>query len=151
MIEKHFVDTNILIYAFDSGAGEKHSRSVQIVEELWHSGGGCLSMQVLQEFYVNATKKLHLTVQEASIQVRRFRQWHVHVPEPEDLLQAIQIQQASKTSFWDAMVLRSASALGCGILWSEDLNAGQSYRGVRVVNPFKGSRDVSPARRRHPK
>ncbi len=109
MIEKQFVDTNILIHAFDSSAGERHSRSVQIVEDLWHFGGGCLSMQVLQ------------------------------------------IQQASKTSFWDAMVLRSASALGCGILWSEDLNPGRSYRGVRVVNPFKEARGVRPARRRHPK
>lgn len=151
MTEKHFVDTNVLIYAFDRGAGEKHSRSVQLIRDLWDSGRGCLSMQVLQEFYVNATRKLSMPPEEAYLQIRRFRQWQVHIPGPEDILQAIQIQQASRISFWDAMVLRSAAQLGCRILWSEDLNAGQSCGGVRIANPFQAQPNPAPRRRRHPK
>ncbi|NWF84679.1 MAG: PIN domain-containing protein [Bryobacteraceae bacterium] len=145
MTEKHFVDTNVLIYAFDGGAGEKHERSAQLLEDLWNRRCGCLSIQVLQEFYVNAAKKLKMTSGEAFLHIQRFAKWQVHRPDPEDILQAIRMQQAHSVSFWDAMVVRSAQQLQCSILWSEDLNAGQNYGGVLVRNPFL------PAHRRRPK
>lgn len=136
MIEKHFVDTNVLLYAFDGGAGGKHERSATLVRDLWDRRNGCLSIQVLQEFYVNATRKLNMTADEAYHQVSRFSRWQVHSPEPADVLQAIRMQREHSLSFWNAMIVRSAQQLQCSILWSEDLNPGQRYLGVAVRNPF---------------
>jgi predicted nucleic acid-binding protein len=62
--------------------------------------------------------------------------WRIHVPDAADVLKAIEIQLAHKISFWDAMIIRSAQAMRCQTLWTEDLQAGQLIAGVRAVNPF---------------
>lgn len=133
-----FVDTNILVYAHDASAGSKHDRAVELLEELWESRNGCLSVQVLQEFYVSITRKVaHPLDSSAAAQILAdLSVWRVHVPEAADVLAAIELQRRYGVSFWDAMILQSASRLGCGIVWSEDLNPGQDYDCVRVVNPF---------------
>jgi predicted nucleic acid-binding protein len=64
--------------------------------------------------------------------------WRVHIAEVQDVLDAIEIQKRYQISFWDAMIVRSAAQLNCEIIWSEDLNPGQMYEGVQVVNPFAG-------------
>lgn len=139
MNEKHFVDTNILIYAFDSSAGAKQTAAADLMEELWGSRAGCLSIQILQEFHVTATRKLGLSVAESLRQLSRFSHWEVHCPGPADVLEAVRLQHLLQVSFWDAMILRSASQAGCHILWSEDLNPGQVYGDVDVRNPFAGA------------
>ncbi len=133
-----FVDTNILIYAHDKSAGTKHERARALLESLWENDNGCLSIQVLQEFYINVTRKIArpLDSESAKSIVADLGQWTTHAPNVDDVLEAITVQQRYGLSFWDAMILASAARLGCGVLWSEDLNDGQEYDGVKVVNPF---------------
>jgi len=131
-----FVDTNILIYAFDRTAGIKRQKAVDLLARLWAEHSGCLSLQVFQEFYVTATGKLKMPVSDALAQVERFGKWSVHRPTVEDVIQAIHLHRDKKISFWDAMIVRSASAAGCEVLWSEDLASGQRFNGLVVRNPF---------------
>jgi predicted nucleic acid-binding protein len=134
----HFLDTNILVYAYDRSAGMKHTISLQLMEECWTNGNGCLSIQVLQEFYVCVTQKIALPLdhQVARQIVSDLANWRLHSPEASDLLQAIDFQHSYQLSFWDAMVLQSAARLGCRQLFSEDLSHGQAYGEVKVINPF---------------
>jgi predicted nucleic acid-binding protein len=133
-----FVDTNILIYAHDISAGEKHIRAKELMLDLWQSGEGCLSIQVLQEFYVNVTQKVTkpLPTETAAQIIADLSVWEVHCPGMEDVLDAIRMQKRYQISFWDAMILVSALQLGCHVLWSEDLNPGQVYDQVEVQSPF---------------
>jgi predicted nucleic acid-binding protein len=133
---REFVDTNVLIYAFDRTAGKKREAAVSLLARLWSDQIGCLSLQVLQEFYVTATKKLKMAPGEAFAQIDRFGKWTVHRPDVNDVLVAIQLHRENKVSFWDAMILRSAMRSGCGLLWSEDLSDGLRWDGVIVRNPF---------------
>ena len=133
-----FVDTNILIYAHDVSAGQKQARAQQLIRDLWQSGEGCLSIQVLQEFYVNVTQKVAkpLPAEVAAQIIADLSVWEVHCPRVEDVVDAIRLQARYRISFWDAMVVASAVQLGCRILWSEDLNPGQVYDQVEVRSPF---------------
>jgi predicted nucleic acid-binding protein len=135
---RKFVDTNVLVYAHDLTAGDKHSRARALLEELWDTREGCLSVQVLQEFFVTTTRKIPkpLDPSAAAQIIGDLARWRVHAPAAPDVLAAIDIRRQAGTSFWDAMILRSAQELGCPVLYSEDLNAGQSYAGIRVTNPF---------------
>jgi predicted nucleic acid-binding protein len=133
-----FVDTNVLIYAHDLSAGQKHTRARQLILELWQSGEGCLSIQVLQEFYVNVTQKVAkpLTPGAAAQIIADLSVWQVHCPGVEGILDAIRLQDRYQISFWDAMIIASAIQLGCQTIWSEDLNPGQVYDQVTVESPF---------------
>lgn len=133
-----FVDTNVLLYAFDTSAAEKRAWALDVVREVWRVGNGCVSVQVLQEFYVNVTRKLEhpLPVDTARRIVASLSRWEVHAPDADDVLAAIDLHGRARLAFWDAMVVTSAYAMGCDLLYSEDLNAGQSIGGVTVVNPF---------------
>jgi predicted nucleic acid-binding protein len=133
-----FVDTNILIYAFDRTAGEKHRIAAELVTRLWMERRGWISLQVMQEFYVTATGKLKLPADQAASQVRRLRLWRVHRPLVEDILAAIELHQHHSVSFWDSLILRSAHATQCSVLWSEDLSSGQRWGSLEVRNPFAG-------------
>jgi predicted nucleic acid-binding protein len=134
-----FVDTNILVYAYDRTAGPKHTAAVRLMEQLWENENGCLSIQVLQEFFVSTTKKIPLPLESEVVRdiISDFSHWRVHTPEASDLLQAIDLHRNYLISFWDAMVLQSAVRFNCSHLLSEDLNAGQTYSSVKVINPFK--------------
>lgn len=135
---RQFVDTNILVYAHDITAAAKHRVARALVEDLWSTRKGSLSVQVLQEFFVNVTRKIPkpLEAPVAAQIIDDLGHWHTHAPATADVLAAIGIHQRTRISFWDAMILRSAKQLGCEIVHSEDLNPGQSYEGVRVHNPF---------------
>jgi len=133
-----FLDTNVLIYAHDRSAGDKHSRARALVQRLWDSGDGCLSVQVLQEFHVNVTQKVAhpLAPDLAARIIADLATWQIHRPGAQDVLDAIDLQRRQVISFWDAMIVTSAIQLGCRCIWSEDLNPGQAYDGVTVVDPF---------------
>jgi len=133
---REFVDTNILIYAFDRTAGKKRETAVALLTRLWSDRTGCLSLQVLQEFYVTATKKLRMPAAEAFAHVDELGKWTIHRPEVDDVLVAIQLHREKKISLWDALILRSAISSGCDLLWSEDLSDGQRWDGMVVRNPF---------------
>jgi predicted nucleic acid-binding protein len=133
-----FVDSNILVYAYDLAQGEKHNQAKNLLLLLWDSGLGCLSTQVLQEFYVNVTRKADFPIpsEQAAQVIQDFSDWTVHRPGIRDVLSAIELHQRDQISFWDAMILQSARQSGCGVLWSEDLSSEQDYGGVKVLNPF---------------
>lgn len=135
---REFVDTNILVYAFDASAGLKKAVSERLLERLWEKRTGCLSVQVLQEFFVTVTRKvaLPLSVDEAADRVRDLSKWMVFAPETGDVLAAIALQKQAGLNFWDAMVVRAAAELGCELLWTEDLNDGQVIQSVQIRNPF---------------
>jgi predicted nucleic acid-binding protein len=135
---RQFVDTNILVYAHDASAGEKHIKAKKLITDLWSSQEGCLSIQVLQELYVTLTKKVTYPLKPETTAdiIHHLGQWAIHTPYAEDILKAIDIQQQYNLSFWDAMIVCSARSTNCDILWSEDFNSGQIYEGVKVINPF---------------
>ena len=131
-----FVDTNLLVYAHDGGAGMKHRRSVELLEKLVVSRSGAISIQVLSEFYSAATRKLGMPHAEAEEVLVDLAEWMIHSPEHADLLRAARLQRKYKLSWWDALIVNSAIELDCSTLWTEDLNDGQRFGGVTVRNPF---------------
>lgn len=133
-----FIDTNILVYAHDVTAGMKHERARDLTQRLWLTRQGCLSIQVMQEFYavVTRTKSSSLTPEVAARIISKLSEWTVHRPTVDSVLGAIRIQARHHISFWDALIIQSAYELGCATIWSEDLNPGQSYESVTVINPF---------------
>ncbi len=135
---REFIDTDVLVYAHDTTAGEKREVARRLLNNLWRSGHGCVSIQVLQEFYSNITRKVRqpLTHETARRRVLNLSQWLVHSPTSLDVLEAIDLHLDSHISFWDAMIAVSAKRLNCGVLWSEDLSDGQVIEGVTVRNPF---------------
>lgn len=136
--ERAFVDANVLVYALDASAGAKQAAARQLVERLWDEGSGCLSVQVLQEFFVTITRKVArpLPVDEATERVREFIAWRVFAPSAGDVLAAIGLQTKERISFWDAMIVHAAVESSCDVLWTEDLSNGRVMRGVRICNPF---------------
>jgi predicted nucleic acid-binding protein len=132
-----FLDTNILLYAYDLDAPVKRRIARALVEQGWHKPGEtAVSVQVLQELHVNLCKN-GLSPAEASALVRRYAAWPV-VDNTLDLLHsALDEQIRWQISFWDALILAAARASGAAELITEDLNHGQDYAGVRVVNPFR--------------
>lgn len=135
-----FVDSNILIYAHDLDAGVKRERAVAKLRELWNSGTGRLSIQVLQEFYVNATQKLATPISRSTAReiIRTYGVWVHHATTVETVTRATEISDLARISFWDALIVASAEEVDPDELLSEDLNAGHSIVGIRVVNPLDG-------------
>lgn len=134
-----FVDTNILLYAEDRDAKSKHGRARDLVLELWDKREGVISVQVLQEFYVNATRKLKkpLSTAKAREIVEEYLTWTVVENTGVLLTAAIRLQTKAQLSFWDAMIVQAAIQAGCERLYSEDLTHGQRFGSLAVVNPFK--------------
>lgn len=134
---KTFVDTNVLIYAHDLDAKGKHDRARNIVSELWSERNGVLSPQVLQEFYVNVTRKIPrpLSKESARLVVNSYAVWCIETSRTE-IATAFQIEDTAKIGFWDALIVASALKSGAARILSEDLNAGQTIAGIRIENPF---------------
>jgi predicted nucleic acid-binding protein len=138
--DRAFVDTNVLIYAHDVDAGRKHDVAKAVLRDLWAERAGVLSTQVLQEFYVNATRKLKkpLARQEARSVVETYAAWCVEGISPADVSAAFQIEDRARIGFWDALILAVAIRSGARRVLSEDLNAGQKIAGLTIHNPFAG-------------
>jgi predicted nucleic acid-binding protein len=134
-----FVDTNVLVYADDRDAKEKHQLARELVLGLWEEGDGVVSVQVLQEYYVTVTRKLKkpLSAAKAQAAVDEYLSWTVVENTGALLQEAIRLQQQAQLSFWDAMVVQAALEAGCDVLYSEDLSAGQRFGALVVVNPFQ--------------
>jgi predicted nucleic acid-binding protein len=134
-----FVDTNVLVYAHDIDAKDKHEQARALMRELWESGRGGLSIQVLQEFFVTVTRKIPnpLDIDAAADAVEDYAHWALHTPTAIDVLDAVAIHRRHQISFWDAMIINSAARLACSIVYTEDLNDGQQFDGLVVRNPFR--------------
>lgn len=133
---RRFVDTNVLVYADDLEAGAKRDRARQLLGELLEAGEGVVSTQVLQEFFVTATKKLGVAPSIARRKVELISAMDLIRIDLELLLGAIDLHRLHSLSFSDALIVRAASVAGCGVLLTEDLQHGQVIDGVRIENPF---------------
>jgi predicted nucleic acid-binding protein len=134
---KIFVDTNILIYAHDIDAARKHEVAQKLVASLWNQKTGVLSVQVLQELYVNVTRKIAVPIKpfEARTIVRAYMPWVIET-RAEMVLAASEIEERNRISFWDALIVAAAQHAGATTIVTEDLNHGQRIEGVLVENPF---------------
>jgi predicted nucleic acid-binding protein len=133
-----FVDTNILLYAASTAAAE--ATKARIARELLEAEDLGLSVQVLQEFYVQATRrsrKSPLTHQQAAALIEAFVRFPVQESTVGLMKAALDASQRFRISYWDASILEAARALGCRVVLSEDLSHGASYAGVRVQDPFR--------------
>lgn len=132
-----FIDTNILVYAHDLDAGEKHEKAKELVRELWdQSPAAWLSVQVLQELFVNLVRK-GVESAEARELVNDYMHWRVVETTVALLTGGLDEQERWNISLWDGLILAAARSAAVKELWSEDLNEGQDYDGIVVVNPLK--------------
>jgi predicted nucleic acid-binding protein len=134
-----FIDTNILVYAFDTDAGDKHARAQSLLRKCWENQSGTLSTQVLQEFYVTVTHKLAKKVDRQSARniVQTYKAWPYHRITAEDIIEASELEKQYKLSFWDALIVISAQRTGATALYSEDMQHEQQIGNVKIINPFK--------------
>jgi predicted nucleic acid-binding protein len=138
MTYKIFVDTNILVYAHDLDAGDKHGLAADIVSKLWESRNGVLSTQVLQEFYFTLTRKVSSTLSklEARKLVQKYSNWHVVQNDPLIIVQASEIEESYNLSLWDALIVSAAYSQNVPTILTEDLTHGQIIEGILIENPF---------------
>ena len=138
MSDRTFVDTNVLIYAHDIDAKTKHEIAKEILRELWTVRSGVLSKQVLQEFYVNVTRKIASPFPKdaARLVVNSYSIWCTETT-PTEITAAFRIEDESRIGFWDALIVASAVKCSATRILSEDLNA-QKIAGVQIENPFTG-------------
>ena len=136
--DKTFVDTNIIIYAYDISAGKKHEIAKDLLVSLWKSGLGVLSTQVLQEFFAAVTRKLPRPLEPASAKeiISDLLTWEIISHDGQSILEAIDIHVKHGYSFWDSLILESAGRSGASVLLSEDLSSNQVIHGVTIRNPF---------------
>lgn len=142
---KTFLDTNVLVYAFDAGSPEKRKRALALFSECAAAGTLLLSVQVLQEFYVTVTRKLESPL-PAAIALAAVSDLTVFPVVPTDVplvRAAIRTHQDASISFWDALIVEAARNGGAALLYSEDLQDGRDFGGLRIVNPFA---DRAPSR-----
>ena len=131
-----FFDTNVLVYADDTSAPEKQDRAIGLFTEHLRRGTAVVSLQVLQEYFVAATRKLKLTPQMAQRKVEILARSRVVRFDPTDVIAAIELHRLTHVSFWDALIVHAARSAGATVLYSEDLQTGAVLGGVPVVNPF---------------
>jgi predicted nucleic acid-binding protein len=133
---RSFLDTNVLVYTDDEHSPEKKRTALELFARLRRGRSGVISTQVLQEYFVTATRKLGVGVEIARRKTEIFGRLHVVTLELEDVLGAIDLLRLHQLSFWDALVVRAAIVSGCSRLLSEDLQAGRRFERLEVVNPF---------------
>jgi predicted nucleic acid-binding protein len=134
----HFLDTNILLYSISINPldREKRHRAAELLEE----SGSALSVQVLQEFYVQATRPTRikpLSHNETCDLIDTWRRFRIQDVTRATFDAALEICRAHRFSYWDSAIIAAARALGCDTLYTEDLSHGREIEGVRIVNPFR--------------
>jgi predicted nucleic acid-binding protein len=136
MIARFFLDTNILVYANDRSAPRKMKVARGLVAQAFTSRRGCLSTQVLQEFFWAGTRELGLPADNARAQVLRLLDLDLVLVDRDVLIGAMDLVLVHKLSFWDALIVKSASTAGCRTLFTGDLQHGQLIDGIRIHDPF---------------
>lgn len=134
-----FVDTNVSVYARDAGQPHKQSAARTWIDHLWDCGDGRLSTQVLNEFYVTGTRKLSpgMARSDARADIRDLSSWQPLAIDSGVIERAFEIEDLYGFSYWDALIVASAATLGCRHLLTEDLQDGQEFNGLVVVDPFR--------------
>ena len=136
-----FVDANILVYSEDGADQLKQKAAVAWLSVLWQQGIGRVSTQVLNEFYVIATRKVKppMPAGDARAEVRRYELWQPWQIDHATVESAWAVESRYGMHFWDSLVVAAAQHMGCRYLLSEDMGHEQHYGGVQVINPFKTS------------
>jgi predicted nucleic acid-binding protein len=135
-----FVDTNVLVYAFDRSGSAKQRAAQRLLNELMEGDRLRVSTQVIQELYVTLTRKAlrRCSSEEALAVMDDLAAWPLVVVDSTAIRAAAGLADQAKLSFWDALVVVAAARAGAAVLYTEDLNDGQEILGVRVRNPFGG-------------
>ena len=133
-----FVDTNVLVYAHDRSETRKQPLAQALLEGLWASRMGTLSTQVIQEFYVVATRKLDPPMSRRAAReiVALYAAWPLVQVDLTLILVASELEERHKLSFWDALVVEAARRADATRIVTEDLQGGRHIGGVRIENPF---------------
>ncbi|MBZ5499174.1 MAG: PIN domain-containing protein [Acidobacteriia bacterium] len=135
-VDQIFVDTNILVYAYDIDAGEKHQIARDKISALWHRDLlPSISVQVLQEFYVNLIRK-KIAAPVARETVTNYLEWGVIDNDRFLFIEGLRWKEKWNLSHWDALILAAARKAKAKAVWSEDLISGHEYDGIVVVNPL---------------
>jgi predicted nucleic acid-binding protein len=135
-----FVDSNVLVYAFDKGSSPKKLVAQRLMNELMEEDRLRVSTQVLQELFVTLTRKAieRCSSEEALAVLEDLTAWPLMVVDYAAIRAAVGLADEAKLSFWDALVVVAAARTGAAVLYTEDLNDGQEILGVRISNPFAG-------------
>lgn len=136
MVTRSFIDTNVLIYAEASDAPAKQQLALSLLKQLYESSQGVLSTQVLQEYCNVALKKLKLPAQHVRAQLELYAQFEIVQVSPAIIHAGLDLHQTRSIGFFDAIIMASAHAAGCAVVYSEDMNAGEVMAGVQIINPF---------------
>jgi len=133
-----FVDTNLLVYAYDSSAGKKWELASAVISALWKHRTGIISTQVVQELFVALTQKVAdpISPKKAKEIIADLLHWPLVVIDADNILRAVDVQITYRLSFWDSLILQAAISSGADFLLSEDLQHGQVIESVTIVNPF---------------
>jgi predicted nucleic acid-binding protein len=131
-----FFDTNVLVYADDASLPKKQERAIALFAHHLSHGTAVVSLQVLQEYFVAATRKLGLAPELAQRKVEILARGKVVRFEASDVIAAIELHRLTQVSLWDSLIVHAARSAGAVVLYSEDLQPGAILGGVRVVNPF---------------
>lgn len=137
MTGRSFIDTNVLIYAQACDEPQKQRAALALLKRLFDESQGVLSTQVLQEYCNVALKKLKLPVPYIRSQLDLYEQFEVVQVTPAIIRAGLDLQQTRSLSFFDAMVIASAHAAGCNLIYTEDMNAGEVVNGLAITNPFE--------------
>lgn len=135
-VSKIFIDTNLLVYSMDQRDPSKRDKARNILKRLEENHQPVISTQVIKEFYVVASTKLKADSFIVKNIIHNFRNFEIVNNDLELIEQAIDISTISRLSFWDSLIIAAAEKANCEFVFSEDLNPGQTYRGVLLVNPF---------------
>ncbi len=136
MSARSFLDTNVLLYTDDHDAPGKQKLALSLIERCREDRSGVVSTQVLQEYFVAATRKLAVAPEIARAKLQIFARFAVMKIDVPDILAAVDLHRLRVISFWDALIVRAAQESGCTVLYSEDLQHGLKIDGLRVINPF---------------
>lgn len=138
-----FFDTNVVLYSDDMASPAKHATARALLKSHLIDDAAVFSLQVLQEYYAVATKKLKIDPTIAQQKVELLGDAKIIRFSSADVIAAIELHRLGNISFWDALIVHAARISGAAVLYSEDLHAGASFGGVKVVNPFKGKSPLS--------
>ena len=135
-MSKVFIDTNILIYSIDGSYPKKREKCRALLKSLGGETLGVISTQVMQEFFVVATKKLGLDPLVVKDILSGFARFETVLISQNMVFEAIDISIIKRLSFWDALIVAAAESANCSVVWTEDLNSGQTIRGLKIINPI---------------
>ncbi|HZR54307.1 MAG TPA: PIN domain-containing protein [Streptosporangiaceae bacterium] len=134
-----FIDTNVLVYAHDTDAGDRHAAAKVLLARLWDNRSGFLSTQVLQEFYAVVTRKFKPAMPrpKARAIVAAYGEWCAVATDPQLIVSASRLEEEHTLAFWDALIVQAAIQAGAERLLSEDLQDGRRFGALAIENPFR--------------